>query len=118
MSAILEITGVSKTYDADGDKDLFLTTLGANLLLQQQSPWHYENVAVIAGVEGSLWQDEEGRSHPEWSAAATWIDVDDDGLVTFGVIERFCGVIEGVVEVARSQHNPWELAMSCVQREE
>jgi len=68
-------------YDADGDKDLFLTTLGANLLLQQQSPWHYENVAVIAGVEGSLWQDEEGRSHPEWSTAATWIDVDDDGLV-------------------------------------
>ena len=68
-------------YDADGDKDLFLTTLGANLLLQQLSPWHYENVAAAAGVEGSLWQDEEGRSHPEWSTAATWIDVDDDGLL-------------------------------------
>ncbi|MEC8932109.1 MAG: VCBS repeat-containing protein, partial [Candidatus Latescibacterota bacterium] len=26
-------------YDADGDKDLFVTTLGANLLLRQKSAW-------------------------------------------------------------------------------
>ncbi len=68
-------------YDADGDNDLFLTTLGKNLLLQQQSPWHYTNVAGRAGVEGSMWQDENGQSHPEWSTAAAWVDVDDDGLL-------------------------------------
>lgn len=68
-------------YDADGDTDLYVTTLGANLLLQQASTWQYENVAGPAGVEGSLWKDEQGRSHPEWSTAATWVDVDNDGLV-------------------------------------
>ncbi|MBT6145051.1 MAG: CRTAC1 family protein [Gemmatimonadetes bacterium] len=67
-------------YDADGDTDLYVTTLGPNLLLQQRSAWQYAEVAPQAGVEGSTWTDEEGRSHPEWSTSATWVDVDDDGL--------------------------------------
>lgn len=68
-------------YDADGDKDLFVTTLGANLLLRQKSAWNYDDVATSAGVAGTLWQDDRRLAHPEWSTAAAWVDVDDDGLL-------------------------------------
>ena len=67
-------------YDADADLDIYLTTLGPNLLLDNDKG-SYTDSAVRAGVAGSLWQDEAGRSHPEWSTSAVWVDVDNDGWI-------------------------------------
>lgn len=66
-------------YDADGHVDLFLTTLGPNLLLRGTGGMHFTDVTDRAGVAGSTWTDEEGRVLPEWSTAALWADVDNDG---------------------------------------
>ena len=66
-------------YDADGDADLYLTTLGANLLLRQERPLRFVDVAAQAGVAGELWTGEDGGRHPEWSTGAAWADVDADG---------------------------------------
>ncbi|MBM3277396.1 MAG: CRTAC1 family protein [Candidatus Handelsmanbacteria bacterium] len=65
-------------YDADGDQDLFLTALGPNLLLRNDGG-RFTDVAAQAGVQGSQWTDDQGGSHPEWSTAAAWVDVDGDG---------------------------------------
>ena len=66
-------------YDGDGDADLYLTTLGDNLLLRQDRPLRFADAAAQAGVAGETWSDEEGRRHPEWSTGAAWADVDGDG---------------------------------------
>ena len=66
-------------YDADGDADLYLTTLGDNLLLRQDRPLRFTDAAARAGVAGETWTDGEGRRHPEWSTGAAWADVDGDG---------------------------------------
>ena len=66
-------------YDADGDADLYLTTLGANLLLRQERPLGFADVAGPAGVAGETWTGEDGGRHPEWSTGAAWADVDGDG---------------------------------------
>ncbi len=65
-------------YDADGDSDLFLTTLGENLLLRNEGG-KFVDRARRAGVSGSRWEDDQGRSYPEWSTGAAWVDVDGDG---------------------------------------
>jgi len=65
-------------YDGDGDWDLFLTYLGANRLLQNDSG-RFTDVTDVAGVAGETWQDEAGREHPEWSTSATFVDLDGDG---------------------------------------
>ena len=66
-------------YDADGDIDLYLTTLGPNLLLRREAGLHYAEVGAVAGVAGVPWTDDTGRPHPEWSTGAAWADVDNDG---------------------------------------
>ena len=65
-------------YDADGDPDLYLTTVGPNLLLRNDQG-RFVDQAAGAGVAGGTWQDDQGRSHPEWSTGALWADVDNDG---------------------------------------
>ena len=65
-------------YDADDDLDIYLTTLGPNLLLKNSSG-RFADRAAASGVQGVLWEDEAGRSHPEWSTGAVWADVDGDG---------------------------------------
>ena len=65
-------------YDADGDPDLYVTTLGPNLLLENQEGVFRERAAA-AGVVGNTWRDERGGEHPEWSTAAMWVDMDADG---------------------------------------
>ena len=65
-------------YDGDGDADIYLTTLGQNLLLRNDGGLFVDR-ARQAGVAGSSWQDDEGGQHPEWSTAAAWVDVDGDG---------------------------------------
>ena len=66
-------------YDADGDADLYLTTLGDNLLLRQDRTLGFTDVAGAAGVAGETWTGEDGGRHPEWSTGAAWADVDGDG---------------------------------------
>ncbi|MCY3761826.1 MAG: CRTAC1 family protein [Gemmatimonadetes bacterium] len=64
--------------DGDDDLDIYLTTLGPNLLLENRGG-RFADRAAAAGVQGDLWEDEAGRSHPEWSTGAVWVDVDGDG---------------------------------------
>ena len=65
-------------YDADGDADIYLTTLGPNLLLRNDQGL-FVNVAEEAGVMGTMWNDDAGNQNPEWSTGAAWFDVDGDG---------------------------------------
>lgn len=67
-------------YDADGDTDVYLTALGDNLLLRN-GEGRFRNVAGDAGVAGSRWTDDGGRTYGEWSTGAVWTDVDGDGWV-------------------------------------
>ena len=64
--------------DGDDDLDIYLTTLGPNLLLENRSG-RFADKAAASGVQGDLWEDEAGGSHPEWSTGAVWVDVDVDG---------------------------------------
>lgn len=66
-------------YDADGHTDMYLTTLGPNLLLHGAGDHRFTDAAGPAGVAGSTWTDAEGRVLPEWSTAALWADIDNDG---------------------------------------
>jgi len=54
-------------YDNDGDVDLYITGLGANVLLQNDGRGHFVDVTAIAGVAGS-----------GWSTSATFVDIDAD----------------------------------------
>ncbi len=65
-------------YDADGDPDVYLTTLGPNLLLRNDAG-RFVDVAREAGVAGAAWRDDAGNENPEWSTGAAWVDVDGDG---------------------------------------
>ena len=65
-------------YDADGDPDIYMTTLGKNLLLRNNQG-RFVDCAGEAGVAGSEWTDDSGRRQSEWSTAAVWVDVDGDG---------------------------------------
>ena len=65
-------------YDADGDPDIYLTTLGPNLLLRNDAG-RFVDVAREAGVAGAVWRDDAGNENPEWSTGAAWVDVDGDG---------------------------------------
>ncbi len=55
-------------YDGDGDVDLYVTNVGANVLLRNDGTGHFENVATAAGV-----------ADPGWSTAALFHDLDNDG---------------------------------------
>ena len=65
-------------YDADGDADVYLTTVGDNLLLRNEAG-RFVDRADRAGVAGVEWEDDAGSRHPEWSTGAVWLDVDGDG---------------------------------------
>jgi enediyne biosynthesis protein E4 len=65
-------------YDADGDADVYLTCVGANRLMRNDSG-RFTDVAPLAGVAGATWRDDAGAEHPEWSTGAAWVDVDRDG---------------------------------------
>jgi len=65
-------------YDGDGDDDLFVTGVGRNVLLQNDSS-RLHDVTEAAGVGVRTWKDREGKPRPEWSTASGWTDVDLDG---------------------------------------
>ena len=54
-------------YDNDGDVDLYITGLGANVLLRNDGRGHFVDVTATAGVSGS-----------GWSTSATFVDIDAD----------------------------------------
>lgn len=57
-------------YDGDGDQDLFVTTLGADLLLDNAAG-RFRDRALERGVSGA--------PDAGWSTAAVWFDADVDG---------------------------------------
>jgi hypothetical protein len=62
-------------YDNDGDVDLYVTNLEANVLLRNDGTGRFEDVTEAAGV-----------GDPSWSTAATFLDLDaDDDLDLFVV---------------------------------
>lgn len=59
-------------YDNDGWVDLFVTTVGCDLLLKNRGGQRFEEVTDTAGV---------GGAENEWSTSAAWVDIDRDGLL-------------------------------------
>jgi len=55
-------------YDNDGDTDIYITNLGANVLLRNDGGGRFSNVTEQAGV-----------AHDGWGTSAAFIDVDRDG---------------------------------------
>ncbi len=55
-------------YDNDGDVDLYITGLGANVLLQNDGRGHFADVTTSAGTAGA-----------GWSTSAAFVDIDADG---------------------------------------
>ena len=83
-------------YDNDGDVDVYITNLGANVLLQNDGKGRFVDVTRTAGVAGS-----------GWSTSATFADVDADGDLDLFVtryldwrieIERECYSLTGVAD--------------------
>jgi enediyne biosynthesis protein E4 len=82
--------------DADGDVDVYLTNLGANVLLQNDGRGRFTDVTAKAGVAGS-----------GWSASAAFSDLDLDGDLDLFVTryldwmpgrERQCFSLSGAVD--------------------
>jgi len=57
-------------YDNDGLPDLLLTAVGGAKLFHNEGGGHFRDVTAAAGVGGSA---------GEWSTAAAWFDMDNDG---------------------------------------
>ena len=83
-------------YDNDADVDLYVTALGANVLLQNDGQGRFTDVTRTAGVAGS-----------GWSTSATFADIDADGRLDLFVtryvdwrpeVERECYSLTGVID--------------------
>lgn len=61
-------------FDADGDKDIYVTAVGDNLLLRNDAG-EFVDVAEKYGVLGHP----AGAEVPSWSTSAAWLDYDGDG---------------------------------------
>ena len=81
-------------YDNDGDVDLYITNLGANVLLQNDGKGRFVDATRTAGVAGS-----------GWSTSATLADLDADGDLDLFItryldwrveIERECYSLTGL----------------------
>ena len=69
LSDVYAIGLTAADYDNDGDEDIYVTTLGKNLLLQNNGQGFFTDVAREAGVDGP----------PVWSSSALFFDPDRDG---------------------------------------
>ena len=61
--------GAAADFDADGRIDLFLTCVGTNHLFRNLGNGQFQDVTTAAGVGGGN----------QWSTAAAWFDLDQDG---------------------------------------
>ena len=71
---------VTSDFDSDGDVDIFVTSLGNNVLLRNDAG-KFRDGTQQAGLAGGTWRDQDGREHPEWSTGAAAADFDGDGDV-------------------------------------
>ena len=57
-------------YDNDGKPDILITAIGGAHLFHNDGGGHFHNVTIQSGV---------GGKSSDWSTAATWFDLDNDG---------------------------------------
>ena len=77
-------------YDGDGLVDVFLSTVGPNILLKNKGDGKFEDVTDSTGVAG-----EKNR----WSSSCGWFDADNDGDLDLFV----CNYVEWSREFDESQ---------------
>jgi len=73
-------------YDNDGDEDVFISTLGPNIMMQNNGDGTFTNVTDTAGVAGA---------DDLWSSSAGFFDYDNDGLLDLFV----CNYVEWSREI-------------------
>lgn len=76
-------------YDNDGDVDLFITCVGANVLFRNEGQGKFTDVTTDAGVAGDP---------SAWSTSTGWFDYDNDGDLDLFV----CNYIEWSREIDKS----------------
>jgi len=69
-------------YDNDGHPDLFVTGVHGNTLYHNNGDGTFTDVTKKAGLD--KWNDPEYG--PMWAVAATWVDVNNDGLLDLFVV--------------------------------
>jgi len=70
-------------YDADGDRDVYVTVLGPNLLFRNDGGGKFTEVGADAGVD-----------HDGFGSSATWLDADNDGDLDLFVLNYVQWTIE------------------------
>lgn len=59
-------------YDNDGRPDVYITAVGGGRLFHNEGSGKFKDVTQTAGV---------GGDPADWGSAATWVDIDNDGLL-------------------------------------
>ncbi len=73
--------------DNDGNIDLYVTSLGSNVLLKGDGRGHFADVTATAGVAGS-----------GWSTSAAFLDYDNDGFLDLFVVRYLNWQLSAEVE--------------------
>ena len=81
-------------YDADGDQDIFLTSVLDGNRLMRNDGGRFLDATAAAGLTSPTWTDSEGREHTFWSTSAAFLDYDNDGWLDLFV----CNYVEWSVE--------------------
>ena len=92
-------------YDNDGLPDLYVTAVGRNRLFRNLGNGRFEDVTASTGV---------GGSEKQWSTAAAWMDIDNDGdldLLVLNYVEWSPDLDRAVnnqlAGVGRAYGRPW-----------